>query len=310
MEKLKIFNCPYHFGQPRKGVAQSPGYLTELHFLDALKSVVPIVESRNLKFRDSHEPLTRSLVKDAKANSTACHLISDSIIREPLDDSFILCIGGDHGLALGSIHGVISRQPDTIIVWADAHGDVNTPSSSPSGNFHGMPLAFLLGLAKNETIFSWVKTFLAPQKLIYIGPRDLDSGELEIIRELNIQYYSSKDVNREGSKTILEKALKIADPESRCKIHLSFDVDIFDLFTVVSTGTRVSDGPSIQEVFSIGKYLASTGRLRSMDIVELNPEIGNKEEVLDSFKLVIDFACQTLSLCLLHSMNENKKAVA
>jgi arginase len=214
-------------------------------------------------------------------------MVSLTIAHEELSDSFLLNIGGDHGMGLGTVHGMLEHDPETIVVWADAHGDINTPSTSPSGNFHGMPLSFLLNADKQT--FPWLRHKLAPNKIILFGPRSLDEGELRTIRELSIQYFSSDEINRWGAKALLSEALKLADPLGSSPIHLSLDVDLFDPQDIRSTGTVEDAGPMLPEVFSMGKVLASTGRLRSMDVVELNPEIGSEAEVSQTFGLAMTF---------------------
>lgn len=294
MNQIKVLGCPYSFGQKHQGVAHSPRYLRDFGLLSELKMLSQVEDLGDIDFSLCQGRIKDHIIKEAHVNSLANELISCAIENENLSRSFLLNLGGDHGMALGSVHGVLSHYPDAVVVWADAHGDINTPASSPSGNFHGMPLAFILGLVSNEKIFPWIKRFLSPQKLILIGPRDLDPSEKDIIKELSIQYYSSEVLNAEGSPYLLKKALKLADPTGTCPIHLSFDVDVFDQQDLFSTGTRVFCGPRIPEIFNIGKALAQTGRLRSMDLVELNQNLGNQFEIRQSFFLAMKFITFTL----------------
>jgi arginase len=293
--KIKFLGVPFSFGQPHAGVALAPDACRDQALLQDLQNIAPTIDLGNIDFsREKNLLSDTGDIKNELASSIGCHRISQAIADENLDDSFLLNVGGDHGLGLGSVHGILEHSPDSVVVWADAHGDINPPTSSPSGNFHGMPLAFLIEGLKHHSRFSWLKNKLSPKKLIYFGPRDLDSKEKEIIDDLSIQYISSEDINRHGTTALLEEALQIADPLKNCPIHLSFDVDVCDADDVVATGTRVNAGPDLSEVLKLGEELAETGRLRSMDIVELNPELGNFQEVERSFDLAKEFALRTI----------------
>lgn len=294
MKDIKVLGIPFDFGQDHIGVRLAPHVLRESNLISRLQEIAPTIDREDIIFPFKlKESKQEGAIKHSLAASLGTKSISDQIERENLDESFLLNIGGDHGLSLGTIHGLLAHRPETIVVWADAHGDINTPEVSPSGNFHGMPLAFLLGLAKHPH-FSWIRRKLLPEKLIFFGPRDLDQGEKDIIEQHSIQYFSSEDVNRLGAKEVLEMALHKADPFATCPIHLSFDVDVFDQFDIHSTGTKVPHGPKLEELFLMGGILAETGRLKSMDLVELNPQIGNAPSVERSIALVLEFLESTL----------------
>ncbi|MFP5385527.1 MAG: arginase [Bacteriovoracia bacterium] len=293
MKKIKLLGIPFEFGQDHSGVALAASHLRKNGLLKRLASFTEVDDLGDIKFTEKKKDYIRDGVKFLDEVSQANLLISDKISNLDLQDSFLLNIGGDHGMALGSVHGVLEHHPDSVVIWADAHGDINTPSCSPSGNFHGMPVAYLMKIAKQPE-FAWIRNRLLPEKLILIGPRDLDEGEVELIQRYNIQYFSSDDVNRIGSKEILEMALHRADPQGVYPIHLSFDVDFCDELDVSSTGTRVANGPHLEEVFLLGGLLAETGRLKSMDVVEFNPLIGNDKEVRASGDLTLDFIEATM----------------
>lgn len=304
MNNIKLLGVPFSYGQPRRGVELAAEALRDRGFLSELQSIAPTKDLGDIDF---------SLIgteKTAKNISLANELIHQCVSAENLSSSFLLNVGGDHGLALGSIHGLLSQKRSRVVVWADAHGDINTPESSTTGNFHGMPLSFLLGLAKDQKHFSWIKSHLAPHKLIFFGPRDLDSAEEKIIKDLSIQYYSSETINRCGTELILEHALKKADPYQDSPIHLSFDVDVFDGEDVQATGTRVMNGPHIKEVMKLGKILGETGRLQSMDLVEINPELADEWEVKKTLELATYFTQLTIEAAFLSSQRIVRRQVA
>ncbi len=287
MRNIQLTDIPFDLGQPHSGVRGAFEYLKSLGLVEELEAARPVIEKRiqiPVKMKD-----TDLRIREARQAAYASEVISAHVARNYRRDSFQLNIGGDHGMALGTIHGLLHHHPNAVVVWLDAHGDLNTPETSPSGNFHGMPLAFLLGIASHPQ-FAWLKKVINPQRLILVGPRDLDSGEVSAIRNYGIQYFSSEDLGRLGASELLSMALHRADPDGTAPIHLSFDVDVFDGEAVVATGTRVPGGPALEELFLLGGLLAETGRLRSMDIVEFNPELGNPAEVRASGDLILDFA--------------------
>jgi arginase len=294
MRSIHLLGVPFNFGQDHLGVSGAYSFLKEKGLSEMLREIAPVKSDSTLRFWERTECQENEAIKYSQEASVASRLISHKIEHMPLNDDFLLSIGGDHGMALGTIHGILSHRPDSVIVWADAHGDINTPITSPSGNFHGMPLAFLLNQAKHHD-FEWIRRFIRPEKLILIGPRDLDDGEKDIIQRLKIQYYSSDDLNRIGTKEVLDMALHRADPYSTCPIHLSFDVDVFDDKDFMSTGTRVQHGPRREEIFLMAGLLGETGRLQSMDVVEFNPTLGSEVERDNCAGLVMEFIEATLT---------------
>jgi arginase len=293
MLDIKLLGIPFDFGQDHMGVRMACQYLVNNGLIQRLTKAGAVNDLGEINFPFKQTaPLLRNM-KSLKQASAVNQQISEVVSELNLSQSFLLSIGGDHGLALGSIHGILTQNPNTIVIWADAHGDLNTPSTSPSSNFHGMALAFLLQAASDKD-FHWLKHRLKPQQLILIGSRDLDLGERDLIDQLSLQYYSSEDLNGLGAKDLLDMALHKADPLGRAPIHLSFDVDIFDKKDLSSTGTQVEGGPRLEEIFLMGGILAETGRLKSMDVVEFNPLIGNEAEVHRSSELILDFLESTL----------------
>lgn len=274
---VKLLGVPFHFGQKEVGVSRTPEFLRELGLKDMLSTFEGFEDYGDLDFDHlKNEPFRVSL---------ACQIMSTFITSRYKADDFLANIGGDHGLSLGTIHGILTCDPERVVIWVDAHGDMNTSLSSTSGNFHGMPLSYLLNLNADKK-FEWIKQFLKPEKLILIGPRDLDQFEKDIIKELSIQCYSSEQINDLGMDTILKQALAIADPDKKHKIHLSLDVDVFNCEDMKATGLSLSDGPKADEIFFLCRTLKETGRLKSMDLVEFNLDLANQEGLINSVETV------------------------
>eukprot|EP00388_Colpodella_angusta_P017144 GDKJ01042462.1.p1 GENE.GDKJ01042462.1~~GDKJ01042462.1.p1 ORF type:complete len:374 (-),score=97.19 GDKJ01042462.1:1091-2212(-) len=203
---------------------------------------------------------------------------------ENLKGNFVLTVGGDHGLASGSIGAHLRARPNLAVIWVDAHGDCNTPETSPSGNYHGMPLAHLLGWFNQQVRgFEWLSECptLPEHRLALIALRDLDDSEKQMLAMSEVACFSMKDVDRFGISGVMEKALAHVDPENDRPIHLSLDIDAVDPSIAPGTGTKARGGLTFREIHYICETLADTSRLCSMDLVEINPTLDpeNKEEM-------------------------------
>lgn len=306
MKKIKLIGIPFDFGQELSGVRSAYDHLKKSGLTGRLQKLTTVTDLGEIKYPARVAEGRIDGIKNLKQASAANKAITETLENLDLHDTFLLNVGGDHGMALGTVHGILAQRNESVVIWADAHGDVNTPETSPSGNFHGMPVAFLLGIVKHPQ-FDWIRTHLLPERLILVGPRDLDVGEIEIIQRYGIQYFSSDDLNRIGGREVMECALRQADPQGLRPIHLSFDVDLFDKYDVYSTGTKVADGPKLKEVFALGAMLGETGRLQSMDLVEFNPEIGQESDVKASTSLILDFLETTLKPVFSEKTFEIKK---
>jgi len=188
-------------------------------------------------------------------------------------------LGGDHSLALGTISGTLTSYPETCVVWVDAHADINTVETTQSGNIHGMPLSFLLGIGSKVEEFTWVKPLLRSDRLVYIGLRDLDIGEKKILRDYKIKAFSMHEVDKYGIGKVVEMALDHVNPNRDRPIHLSFDVDALDPSVAPSTGTPVRGGLTFREGHYICEAICETGLLAALDMMEVNPALADEASV-------------------------------
>lgn len=191
---------------------------------------------------------------------------------------FVLTIGGDHGLATGSISGVLKTHENLRVIWFDAHGDCNTPETSHSGNYHGMPAAHLLNWIKEGEMksFDWLKPSLGSDKIVFIGLRDLDHGERSLLKQHGIKVYTPYDIEDLGGvSNVMDKALEYlqCDQDHTNPIHVSFDVDCCDPSFMTATGTKARCGLSERECHYMLKRISNTGNLVSLDMVEINNEL-------------------------------------
>jgi arginase len=222
-------------------------------------------------------------MKNPRAVSAVTQRIAHQVYEHARQGRFVLTLGGDHSIAIGTVGGVAQATRerlgrDTALIWVDAHADINTPETSDSGNIHGMPVAWLTGLAKSEeeTIFGWIKEsqLVSTGKIVYIGLRDVDRGEKEILRKHNIRAFSMHDIDRHGIGKVMDMALGWIGTDT--PIHVSFDVDALDPMWAPSTGTPVRGGLTLREGDYIAEVVHATGCLVAFDLVEVNPSLDVK----------------------------------
>jgi len=272
------------FGQPLAGADHGPALIRSKGLRDALAALDWRVHDQGeLKF-DAPAPdspkLSRrlGLARNSVAVGKGCEQLSDAVERAVLAMRFPLVIGGDHSIGLGSVAGVLRARADAGILWVDAHADLNTPQGSPSGNMHGMPLAFLLRdqceIPNPETVpgLEWLagETALDPARLVYVGLRDVDADEVRFIRELGIRHFTMKHIDRYGIGAVMDMALEHLQGRP---IHMSFDIDAVDPYFAPATGTLVRGGLNYREASYICEAMFESGQLMSMDMVEVNPSL-------------------------------------
>ncbi|KAK9371903.1 uncharacterized protein V1513DRAFT_454026 [Lipomyces chichibuensis] len=289
-KNVAILGCPFNGGQARVGVETGPLHVLEHGLEQQLQSLDwTITSCKNLTFTPPASDPDEGKLKRPRFVSESTHKVASEVADIIKSGSFPLTIGGDHSLAIGTVSGVFSQFPDACLIWIDAHADINTPASTPSGNIHGCPVSFVMGLADPcPPQFEWVKPLLKANKLAYIGLRDVDAGEREILKKHNIAAYSMHHVDKFGIGKVVEMALEKVNPDRSAPIHLSLDIDALDPQHAPATGTPVRGGLSLREACYICEALAETGNLAGMDIMECNPVLGIDERSVTS---TISAAC-------------------
>ncbi len=261
---VAIVGAPIALGQKLPGIEKTPDLLRNAGLQKTIESFGWKVEDHgNI---DLHKNQSLGLV---------CKHIADTVEVLAQKGRFCLTVGGDHSIAFGSISGILRARPEAAIVWVDAHGDINTPLTSPSGNLHGMPLAGLLGLIESATLpgFEWLRHILTPDRIALVGVRSLDPPERAIIRKLGIQVFTMYEIDRYGIGQVMDMALKKINPKGNRPLHLSLDIDALDPYIAPNTGTKERGGLTYREAHFIAEALAETNRLSSMDLVEINSEV-------------------------------------
>lgn len=271
--QIALLGVPLDLGAGRRGVDMGPSavrlaglepYLTKLgHEVQDLGNVsMPVVETLN------HE---RGL-RYAGTIATTCASVYDRLRVLPAD-TLAITLGGDHSIALGSVAGSAARfAPDTRlgVIWIDAHADINTPESSPSGNIHGMPVSHLLGMGEPSLRF-WEGggAAIAPEDIVYIGLRSLDPFERETINSRQIRAFTMSDIDQLGIAKVAKRAREHLAHTTH--IHISFDADSLDPSVAPGVGTPVSGGLTYREAHLLMELLARSHKLASVDLVEVNP---------------------------------------
>jgi len=215
-------------------------------------------------------------IKNAQYVSRVTEFLAGVIGEHCAKGHLALTIGGDHSVAMGTIAGSSKVHKDLCVIWVDAHADINKPLSTESGNLHGCPVAFLMGLeGTNMKEFSWLNPCLSPSQIVYIGLRDVDTAEKKILKDLGIKAFSMHEVDKYGIGKVVEMALDHVNPKRDRPIHLSYDVDALDPSVAPATGTPVRGGLTFREGHYICEAVAETGLLVAVDIVEVNPALAN-----------------------------------
>ena len=280
MRPLHIIGVPLDLGGGRRGVDMGPSAFRIAGLGDRLVALgYPIVDKGDLpapipetqKQRDERKKYIGDIAK-------VCQKLYQSALGSLTEGAMPIVLGGDHSLAAGSVAAAAewaksAKQMPIGLLWVDAHGDMNTPASSPSGNVHGMPLAALLGPEPAE--LSRIGTFspkIDPARTVLIGVRNLDEREKILVRDSRVHVFTMKDIDRQGIASIVEQAVNLAG-NGTAGIHVSFDMDVCDPAIAPGVGTPVKGGLDYREAHMVMEIVADSGLLTSLDLVEVNPTL-------------------------------------
>jgi len=289
-KSVAIIGCPFSGGQPRPGVDHGPIHLINSGLIEQLRGLGWQVEfGGHHQFEEisSEDDPPIGKLRNPRLVSKVTKAVSETVAGHVQRGKLALTLGGDHSLAMGTISGTFSKYPNAVVVWVDAHADINTPETTESGNIHGMPISFLLGLQEPNEVspFSWVPPVLKPNKIVYIGLRDVDAGEKKILKENDIKAFSMHEVDKYGIGKVVDMALGHVNPNRDLPIHLSFDVDALDPSVAPSTGTPVRGGLTFREGHYICEALHETGLLVAVDLMEVNPTLIDSSSVEQTVKV-------------------------
>ena len=274
---VQIIGVPIDLGQSHRGVDLGPGAMRYAGLSARLEELgYTVHDSGNLPVpvRESlaHESSLHYLPSIIKVCESACAAGRQAIVEGRIP----VFLGGDHSISIGTIAGVTWQDP-TGVLWIDAHADFNSDESSLSGNIHGMSLAALLGDGYPELVgIGRLQTKLRPQDVVIVGIRDMDKGERQRLRTSGLKVYTMRDIDERGMGTIARESLEALRHIKR--LHVSMDIDALDPQMAPGAGTLVPGGLTYREAQLLMEFVADSGRLSSLDIVEINPilDIHNK----------------------------------
>ncbi len=293
--RIRVIGVPLDLGASRRGVDMGPSAVRVAGLearLEALGHHVADSGNIRVEIAETQAPGSKN-AHYLKEIAGTCTRTAKAVLAALEAGTTPLLLGGDHSLAAGSVSGVAEfyrQQKKKIgLLWIDAHSDINTPESSPSGNVHGMPLAALLGLGPEPlaTIFGYAPK-VAAENVVLIGVRDVDPAERENLRRAGItEVYTMRDIDERGMRAVMEEALRAAG-RGTAGYHVSLDMDWIDPVDAPGVGTPVRGGATYREAHLAMEIVADHGRMLSFEVVEVNPVIDEHNRTAD---LAVELAC-------------------
>jgi arginase len=266
-------------GQSRRGVDMGPSALRVAGLQARLKQLGHQVEDiGNIPVKQPEEmPVGEKRAKYMAEIAETCKDLAE-IVQKCLEEDFVpLVLGGDHSIAAGAVSGVAAyfrkEKKQIGYIWLDAHGDMNTPESSPSGNVHGMPLAAVMGYGAPELVdLLGFKPKVEPQNIVLVGVRDLDLQERRLVKKSGVRVFTMRDIDERGMREVMADALKYATDDTD-GISVSLDMDFVDPSDAPGVGTPVRGGVTYREAHLAMEMIADSDAMASMEVVEINPVI-------------------------------------
>lgn len=278
--KISIVGAPMDLGQLRRGVDMGPSAIRYAGVVERLESLGYQVDDLGDieigRDRLTTDPLTG--LRNLEAVVQASAKIAEKVDKIMKEGSFPLVLGGDHSIAIGTLSGISKYFKRLGVIWFDAHGDLNTPETSPSGNIHGMPLAVSLGLG--ETTLTQIGGYcpkIQPENIVIIGARSLDEGEKRLIKEKGIKVYTMHEIDRLGIPKVIEETIAYFKNRSD-GVHLSLDLDGLDPLYAPGVGTPVEGGLNYRESHFAMEMLFESGMITSAEFVEVNPILDERNK--------------------------------
>lgn len=274
---VAVLGAPLDLGAARRGVDMGPSAIRYAGLAERLEALgIDVVDSGNVVAElpevaaqdDRSARYLQSILK-------SCAQLAARVAAVATEGRVPLVLGGDHSIAMGTLAGMHRARGPGGVLWLDAHGDLNRPSTSPSGNVHGMPLAAALGKCGFELEGFEPPPWLDPAHVALVGVRALDAGEKELVRETGIRVFTMSHIDRRGIAGVMSNALEVVAGSNF--VHLSFDVDVCDPEIAPGVGTPIRGGLSYREASLAMELLADADILSSIEVVEVNPILDNAD---------------------------------
>ena len=295
--RVAIIGAELDLGAGRRGVDMGPSAIRYAGLGERLALLeIPSQDWGNVytQIRETMDPGNHEARFLSEIRQT-CERIAEQVRSAAEGGLTPLVLGGDHSVALGTIGALASLHGPGGVLWFDAHGDLNTPATTPSGNVHGMPLAAVLGRAgAGFESDRWPLPALDPDRVALIGVRSLDPGERAVVKDSGLAVYTISDIDRRGVEPVLREALERVSAAPF--VHISLDLDIVDPDVAPGVGSPVRGGLSYREAHLMMELVAESGALSSLELVEVNPILDHENETA---RLAVDLAASALGARIL-----------
>lgn len=277
---ISIIGVPLDLGADRRGVDMGPNAIRHAGLRERLQVIgYDVNDTGDLTIHTPEfcQPLGEKLKyldEIERVNTELCRRVDEEIGK----GNFPLVIGGDHSIAIGTISGVLQKRKKLGVLWFDAHGDINTAETSPSGNIHGMSVAVGMGNGHERLIaIGGVEAKLDPKKFVMIGIRDLDPGERVLLKELGVTVYTMHEIDMMGMAKVMEEAIRIVS-DGTDGIHVSFDMDVMDPLYAPGVGTPVVGGITYRESHLAMELISAANIVTSAEFAEVNTVLDHKNQ--------------------------------
>jgi arginase len=278
-EKIRIIGVPMDLGASRRGVDMGPSALRVAGLQSRLKQLGRQVEDEgNVMVPQAEEqPYGERKARYLDEIAETCKGLAEKVRTTLEADIFPLVLGGDHSIAVGTVAGAAAyfhKSGKRVgVIWLDAHGDMNTPDSSPSGNVHGMPLASIMGYGPPELVdLAGMKPMVEPRNVALVGIRELDSKERRFAKESGVHVFTMRDIDERGMREVMAEAIRFASDDT-AGIAVSLDMDFVDPSDAPGVGTPVRGGVTYREAHLALEMIADSRAMVSFELVEVNPVI-------------------------------------
>ncbi len=284
---IAIIGAPLDLGQGRRGVDMGPSALRVASLDARVQELGYVVDDLgNLPTEQAEaSPAGHPRAKYLPQIAAVCNRLAILVAQTLSEGSVPLVLGGDHSVAIGTTSGVSqflreqNRKPG--LIWLDAHADMNTPESSPSGNVHGMPLACILGMGPPELagLFGY-QPKVEPRHAVIVGLRDVDQMEKPHVQNSGVRAFTMRDIDERGLRSVMLEAIRLAS-DGTAGFHLSLDMDVVDPKDAPGVGTQVRGGITYREAHLAMEMICDSGQMLSMEVVEVNPVIDEANRTAD-----------------------------
>ena len=281
---MKIIGVPMDLGQNRRGVDMGPSAIRYAGVVDRLTALGhTVIDEGDILISQTRKEASSTTLRNLEQVIEANTALANKVHAVVSEGNFPLVLGGDHSIAIGTLAGLSDQYENLGVIWYDAHADLNTAETSPSGNIHGMPLAVSIGLGHENLVN--IRDFapkIKPENIVIIGARSVDPGERELIREEGIKVFSMHEIDKLGMTEVMNQTIAYLQKRKVDGVHLSLDLDGLDPLYTPGVGTPVPGGISYRESHLAMEMLYSSHLITSAEFVEVNPILDEKNKTADT----------------------------